>query len=75
MLEKSLVNARCHKEVKGWYRLPAMLLVLVCLEDDRRQRRIALYALRRADATIFRVKASLVEIRQVVLDTSSRLRG
>ena len=74
MLEKSLVNARCHKEVKGWYRLPAMLLVLVCLEDDRRQRCIALYALRRAYATIFRVKASLVEIRQVVLDTSGRLR-
>ena len=63
MLEKSLVDARSHEEVKGWYRLSTMLLVLVRLEDDCRQRGIALYALRRAYATILRVEAPLVEIR------------
>ena len=63
MTDKGLTHTRSHEEVKGWYRLSAMLLVLVRLEDDRRQCRIALYALRRADATILRVEAPLVEIR------------
>ena len=75
MLEESFVDTRRHEEVKGWYRLPSVLLVLVRLEDDSRQRGIALYALRRADATVLRVEASLVQIRQVVLDASGRLRG
>ena len=62
MSEEGLADARSHEEVKGRDSLSSMLLVLIGLEDDSRQRGIALNALWGTNATILGVEASLEEV-------------
>ena len=74
LTDEGLTHARGHKEVEGWDSLPAMLLVLIRLEDDRRKCGVALDILWGTDAPILRVEASLEEVRQVILHARSGLR-
>ena len=74
LTDEGLTHARGHEEVEGWDSLPAMLFVLIRLEDDRRKCGVALDILWGTDTPILRVEASLEEIRQVVLHARSGLR-
>ena len=74
LTDEGLTHARGHKEVEGWDSLPAMLFVLIRLEDDRRECGVALDILWGTDAPILRMEASLEEVRQIVLHARSGLR-
>ena len=74
LTDEGLTHTGCHEEVESWDSLPAMLLVLIRLEDDRRKCGVALDILWGTDAPILRVEASLEEVRQVVLHARSGLR-
>ena len=74
LTDKGLTHTGGHEEVEGWDSLPAVLFVLIRLEDDRRKCGVALDILWGTDAPILRVEASLEEVRQVVLHARSGLR-
>ena len=73
LTDEGLTHARGHEEVEGWDSLPAVLFVLIRLEDDRRKCGVALDILWGTDAPILRMEASLEEIRQIVLHARSGL--
>ena len=74
LTDEGLTHTGCHEEIEGWDSLPAVLFVLIRLEDDRRECGVALDILWGTDAPILRVEASLEEVRQVVLHARSGLR-
>lgn len=75
VLDERLPHARGEKEVEGRNRLAAVLLVLVCLENYRRERRVALYGLRGAYAAVFGVESAPENVFQVVLYAGRGLGG
>ena len=75
VLAEGLQHARGHEMVESRDRLPAVLLVLVGLEDDRGQRGVALDRLRRAHRAVLRRESPLVDVAQVVLDAGRGLGG
>ena len=68
-------HARGHEMVERRDRLPAVLLVLVGLEDDRGQRGVALDRLRRAHRAVLRRESPFVDVTQIVLNARRGLRG
>ena len=75
MLDERLPHARGEEEVEGRNRLAAVLLVLVCLENYRRERRVALYGLRGAYTAVFGVESAPENVFQVVLYAGRGLGG
>ena len=75
VLAEGLQHARSHETVEGRNRLPAVLFVLVGLEDDRGQCGVALDRLRRAHRTVLGGEAAPVDVLQIVLDAGRGLRG
>ena len=62
-----------HEEVESGNRLSAVLLVLVGLENDSSQCRVALDTLRSTDAAVLCAESSFEEVVHVILDASCRL--
>ena len=73
MLNERLVNPFGHKEVKSRNGLSAVLLVLICLEDDGCQCGVTLYALRSSYASVFSAETPFKQIIHIILYASSSL--
>ena len=55
--------------------LPAVLLILVGLENDGGQRGITLYGLRRTHRTVLGMESPVEDVLQIILYASGRLGG
>ena len=72
MFDERFEHARRHEEVERGDRLSPVLFVLVRLEDDRGQRRVALYRLRRPDRAVLGVEPAAEQVVQIVLYAGRR---
>ena len=75
VLAETLQDARRHKMVESRNGLPAVLLILVGLENDGGQRGITLYGLRRTHRTVLGMESPVEDILQIILYASGRLGG